>query len=149
MSRFENTGRMKSSSSFPGNHSVHKPNSVKRNISLSAPSSGSSLQTLCEAGDKQDGGKASTSIPVKIISLFILDTDHPSRRTICVVCLFARVYTQTIIKRSFFTVVRPDGWSVSSINRANGKYTEWVFTNVFSKNLAWLRIIWRELLFIP
>ena len=57
MSRFESREKMKNSSSFPGNDSARKPSAMKRNTSLSAPSSGSSLQTLWETGDESDSGK--------------------------------------------------------------------------------------------
>lgn len=57
MSRFESREKMKNSSSFPGNDSTRKPSMMKRNTSLSAPSSGSSLQTLWETGDETDSGK--------------------------------------------------------------------------------------------
>jgi hypothetical protein len=59
MSRFESREKMKNSSSFPGNDGATKPSLMKRNISLSAPSSGASLQTLWESGDQTDAGKAS------------------------------------------------------------------------------------------
>ena len=57
MSRFESREKMKNSSSFPGNDGVQKSSSMKRNVSLSAPSSGSSLQTLWEGGEETDSGK--------------------------------------------------------------------------------------------
>ncbi|XP_028408241.1 acetyl-CoA carboxylase-like isoform X2 [Dendronephthya gigantea] len=52
MSRFESREKMKNSSSFPGNNAAQKSSQMKRNVSLSAPSSGASLQTLWEAGDE-------------------------------------------------------------------------------------------------
>ena len=59
MSRFESREKMKNSSSFPGNNAAQKSSLVKRNTSLSAPSSGASLETLWETGDQADGGKVS------------------------------------------------------------------------------------------
>ena len=61
MSRFESREKIKNSNSFPGNDGAQKSSFVKRNASMSAPSSGASLQTLWEAGDQPDGGKVSTN----------------------------------------------------------------------------------------
>ena len=53
----------------------------------------------------------------KTLARFILETDHPSGRMIR---LKARIYTQTNYKTNYRSLPKfvPDGWSVSSINRA-------------------------------
>ncbi|CAB4030503.1 acetyl- carboxylase-like isoform X2, partial [Paramuricea clavata] len=82
MSRFESREKMKNSSSFPGNGGAPKSSLMKRNISLSAPSSGASLQTLWESGDQTDAGKKYEE-PVHIINIALTKSGICTRMTDC------------------------------------------------------------------